>query len=92
MAWYRWLPRSEAGRAAKVVIALAIGGGGYKLVTEYAWPFLTEHGDLLLPFAVSNAVSSGVWYGLLEAWLGLDLMAGLIKNLQLPVSRLTCWG
>lgn len=57
-------------------------------VSEYAWPFVRDHGDLVLPFALSNALTSGAWYAFLEATMGINFMAGMLNSTKAPVRLL----
>ncbi len=73
-AWMRVMPRSELGSAVKAVTGVLIGGGSLTLVYKYIGPFLKDHSELILPFAVSNAIASGFWYTAGELSLGFDAM------------------
>ena len=75
-AWYRVAPRSDGGRATKFIIGTLMGGGCFKLVSDYVGPFIRDHSELILPFALSNAVMSSFWYVTGESVLGLDMMMG----------------
>ena len=50
-----------------------------------AGPFLRDHSDLVLPFALANATSAAFWYAVLETKLGLDGMAGAFHAEKVPV-------
>ena len=76
-AWFRVAPKSEFGRIGKFLIGTAIGGGSLKLVYDYVGPFLWNHSEVVLPFALSNAIASGFWYSVGEMTLGVERMMGM---------------
>lgn len=74
--WWRVAPKSEVGRVIKFVVGTLIGGGSVKLVYEYVGPFMKDHSELILPFALANAATSSFWYLTCESVLGLEVMMG----------------
>jgi hypothetical protein len=77
--WWRVAPKTEAGRAAKFIVGSLIGGGSLTLVYEYIGPFLRDHSEIVLPFALANALSSGFWYTLSEAVFGVEVLMGSVS-------------
>ena len=73
-AWVRVMPRSSLGSATKAVVGVLIGGGSLQLVYNYVGPFLRDHSEVVLPFALSNAIASSFWYTVGELSIGLDAM------------------
>jgi len=63
--WYH-LP---AG-ASKYFIALVLGGGVTTLVFIHVIPFHLDHAEVILPFALANALTAGGLYALLEKAVG----------------------
>lgn len=57
-AWHRILPKHPATQAAVVLIA---GGGIGTIVYRFVGPFLSEHSEVVLPFAAANGVSAAFW-------------------------------
>ena len=95
-AWYRFLPLyGAAGHALRTAVSVLVGGGIVTLTWGHVGPFLANHADLVLPFALANTVTAAFWYAALEARLGLPLMAGRVPaevlQLVLPAFMLT-WG
>jgi hypothetical protein len=70
--WVRVLPKTALGQTIKNVCAVGIGGGFLTLAYNYIVPFLLDHGDVLLPFALANTVAASFWYGLLDLLLGYE--------------------
>ncbi len=79
-AWWRVAPKTTLGRASKFLIGTVIGGGSVTLVFDYVGPFLRDHSELVLPFALANAVTSSFWYLACESVLGLEMMMGAVMT------------
>jgi len=75
--WVRILPKSQIGRAVKTLCTVGLGGGFLTFAYNYVIPFLRDHSDVVLPFALANTISAGFWYGLLDLVLGFDTMFAL---------------
>ena len=63
VAWSRLLPNHPLIRGGLVV---ALGGGLGTIVYHYIGPFLSEHSEVVLPFAAANGITAMMWYSLLE--------------------------
>ena len=74
-AWFRYKPRSPQGILLKYGSAVAFGCGGYTFIVRHLAPFLLHHGELLLPFALSNMASVAVSYAALEWYFGFEAIA-----------------
>jgi len=74
---YRWLPGTVEGRAAKYIIGVLIGGGGGVLLAKFVIPFMFNHSEFLLPFALANGLTASFWYTVGEVTMGLDAMVGV---------------
>lgn len=72
LAWHRLMPRGPF----RAVTSALIGGGALTLCYKYVWPFLSEHAELVAPFALANGVASALWYGLIDAALGVEALGG----------------
>jgi len=72
--WFNYLPKTAAGQVVKYIVGLVIGGGAIELTWNYIGPFLRDHSELVLPFALSNGISSAFWYTVAELTLGLDTL------------------
>lgn len=72
--WYSYLPKTSNGQVAKYSVGLLIGGGGATLIYQHLLPFLSNHSEVVLPFALSNAVMAGVWYSAAEMYFGFKLL------------------
>ena len=72
--WYNYLPRSAWGRYIKYAIGILIGGGGTSVIYNYFIPFLRDHSEIVLPFAISNAVTSSFWYTVAEITFGFTAL------------------
>jgi hypothetical protein len=57
-AWHRVLPKHPATQAAIILVA---GGGLGTIVYRFVGPFLSEHSEVVLPFAVANGVAATFW-------------------------------
>ena len=77
--WYSYMPRTVAGKYLKYLISVFGGGGGISLLYNYVLPFLRDHSNFVLPFALANGVASGFWYLVGEAAFGLPFMAGVVS-------------
>ena len=76
--WYSYLPRSQFGRLFLWTSYVAGGGGFIHLMINFVIPFMRNHSDFVLPFALANAVASGLWYTVGEVTLGLPFMSGAV--------------
>ena len=76
--WHSYLPRSAIGKGLKYLTGIVVGGGSVTFAGSYVLPFLKEHAELILPFALANGVAASFWYCLGEAFLGLDVMLGTV--------------
>ncbi|CAD7932603.1 unnamed protein product, partial [Amoebophrya sp. A25] len=82
--WSQILPQSPIGRFIKNAGSFAGVFGAFSLLTVHVGPWLWRHGDLVLPFAISNALTAGFWYAVLEKKIGLTSMAGLAPESSFP--------
>lgn len=78
-AWANFLPRHDWGVLLKYVLGACVGGGIVALCYKWVLPFLFHHGDVVLPFAVANFVTSAFWYAVCEKTLGLKAMQGFVS-------------
>lgn len=69
--WRSVLPKTTQGRVLKTGLGILAGGGISTLVATYALPFLQNNAELVLPFALCNAVAASSWYALSELVFGL---------------------
>jgi hypothetical protein len=76
--WYSYLPRGSFGRIFMSMSYIVGGGGFIHLMINFVVPFMRNHSDFVLPFALSNAVASGFWYSIGEVALGLPFMSGAV--------------
>ncbi|KAG8469484.1 hypothetical protein KFE25_005939 [Diacronema lutheri] len=65
-----------AGPAVRAATSALVGGGALTLCYHYVWPFLREHAELVAPFALANGAASALWYGVLDATLGVEALGG----------------
>ena len=71
--WYHIpLPQS-----AKYLIGIACGGGIITILVSYVIPFHLHHAEILMPFAIANALSSGTLYAAAELALGYPAVVRL---------------
>ena len=84
--YYFYMPKSEIGQKIKYLIGIFIGGSGVTLTYNYLIPFLRDHSDFILPFAISNAVASSAWYAVAEYTFGLEAMLGTVSMAQLTAA------
>jgi hypothetical protein len=61
MSWYRFLPTQWWGRLLKLASGMLLGGGVFTFIYKFAGPFLLNHADMVLPFALANALTSAFW-------------------------------
>lgn len=78
--WYSYLPKSDIGAILKYGVGIVIGGGFFKLSHSYIYPFLINHSEFILPFALTNAIVSTTIYGVLEKSIGLPLLIGDLSS------------
>ena len=77
--WYFYLPRSMAGLWLKYIVGFFGGGGVISILYNYAVPFLRDHSNFVLPFAIANGVTSAFWFLIGESAFGLPFMTGVIS-------------
>ena len=78
--WQFYKPQTFIGQAAK----FAVGGiflgaawvNGWTLFTQHILPFLFNHAEVVLPFALANAAVAAAWYAVGECVFGLERMSG----------------
>lgn len=58
--WYRYLPR-QIGDSYRIITLAMLGGGMAKILRDFVIPYLTQHADIVLPFAVSNGLTAVFW-------------------------------
>ena len=75
--WYAYLPRTFLGYNLKVLLTIFGGGGIINVLYNYVIPFFRDHSDLIMPFALANAVASGGWLVVGELTFGLPFMVGV---------------
>lgn len=76
--WFRFLPRAYNQILRGLIIAV-LGGGIIKISSDFVLPFIAQHGELILPFALANSAAATFYYGLAEAALGVDMMLKTIS-------------
>eukprot|EP00467_Chlorarachnion_reptans_P023119 CAMPEP_0114522194 /NCGR_PEP_ID=MMETSP0109-20121206/20613_1 /TAXON_ID=29199 /ORGANISM="Chlorarachnion reptans, Strain CCCM449" /LENGTH=604 /DNA_ID=CAMNT_0001703397 /DNA_START=211 /DNA_END=2025 /DNA_ORIENTATION=+ len=93
-AWYKYKPNTVQGAFLKYGSILAVGGSSYTFIFRSLIPFMTHHGELILPFALSNALSASICYGILEKYFGLQFVAGTLDAKRYPwlTSQLSNFG
>jgi hypothetical protein len=79
VAFHRVLPKEPLVQG---LVFLCCGGGLGTVLYNYVGPFLAQHSEVVLPFAAANGCAAMFWYGVLEAQVGLDAMAGSIEALM----------
>jgi len=80
-AWFRFFRFSNP--TVRVISTVVFGGGVGNIIYGWVGPFLYNHAEIVLPFAVGNAISATFWYSVLETRFGLQGMAGSIQNTPL---------
>jgi hypothetical protein len=75
VAWRRYLPDTLGGLIFKYGILILAGGGLSVITTDYILPFLKNHSEFVLPFAVSNGLTSAVLYAIGELVFGFEAMS-----------------
>jgi hypothetical protein len=78
--WQFYKPQTFLGQAAK----FAVGGiflgaawvNGWTMFTQHVLPFLFNHAEIVLPFALANAAVAAAWYAVGESVFGLERMSG----------------
>lgn len=78
-AWFKFLPRHDWGVFLKYLLGACVGGGIATLCYRWVIPFMWNHGDVVLPFAVANAITSSAWYMACEYMVGLKAMQGVFN-------------
>jgi hypothetical protein len=61
-SWFRYLPKTFSGRIVKYIIGASLGGGSGVLIWNYVLPFLNNHSEIVLPFALANSIAASSWY------------------------------
>ena len=61
----------------KYIIAIVCGGGIATLTYAYIIPFHLNHAEVIMPFAVANAVTAGALYAAVEAAVGYPAVVHL---------------
>lgn len=84
--WWSYLPKTPMGRISKYSIGVLIGGGGATLIYQHVLPFLQCHSEVVLPFALANAVTAGVWYSVAERTFGLKSIKNEPPQPIIPLS------
>jgi hypothetical protein len=78
--WQTYKPATFVGQAAKFAVGgLLLGAAcvnGWTLFTQHLIPFVFNHAEIVLPFAVANAVAASAWYAIGESVFGLQRMSG----------------
>ena len=77
--WYSYLPRTAVGQGLKYLIGFFGGGGAISILYNHVIPFLRDHSNFVLPFALANGVASGFWFLVGELTFGLPFMSGVIS-------------
>ena len=77
--WYFYLPRTAAGLCLKYVVGFFGGGGVISILYNYVCPFLRDHSNFVLPFAIANGITSAFWFLVGESAFGLPFMSGVIS-------------
>lgn len=71
------MPKSRIGQVLKYIALVACGGSTVTVLYKVVIPVLGQHSELVMPFALSNSITSMVWYGALESFLGLEALSTL---------------
>ena len=88
--WQTYKPSTTIGVVSKAAVGLLFVGtacvNGWTLVTQHVLPFLFNHAEIVLPFAIANAAAAAVWYGIGESIFGLQRMSShsSLLNALLP--------
>ena len=72
-----YVPRTSIGYYVKNFMTLFGGAGSISLTYNYVIPFLRDHSDFVLPFALANGLTAGFWFITGELLFGLPLMSGV---------------
>lgn len=51
------------------VLGVVLGGGGTVLLGKYVVPFMYNHSEFLLPFALANGLTATFWYTVRSVWV-----------------------
>jgi hypothetical protein len=78
--WQTYKPSTFVGQAAKFVVGGVFLGAacfnGWTLFTQHLLPFVFNHAEIILPFALANAAVASAWYAIGESFFGLERMSG----------------
>lgn len=76
--WQRYVPRgmSDVLGAFTLRAGSIVGGACATLIFYWVGPFLLNHSEFVLPFAVANGMTASFWYLLGELIFGLEFMIG----------------
>ena len=55
-------PLSLSPSLPPAVLGVVLGGGGTVLLGKYVVPFMYNHSEFLLPFALANGLTATFWY------------------------------
>jgi hypothetical protein len=84
--WQTYKPSTVVGKAAKLAVgALFLGAccvNGWTFTTQHLLPFVFNHAEIVLPFALATAAVASVWYAIGESVFGLQRMAGNTEMLN----------
>ncbi len=87
--WYRYMPSTLEGKLIKYLIGVILGGGGGVLIWDHVLPFMGQHSEFILPFALANGITATFWYTLGELTVGLERMIGGVGSTALATGLLT---
>jgi len=77
--WQTYKPSTTIGAVAKAGVGLLFVGTayvhGWTLVTQHVLPFVFNHAEIVLPFAIANAAVAAAFYGIGESIFGLQRMS-----------------
>ncbi len=78
--WQTYKPSTFIGQAAKFAVGGVFLGAayvnGWTIITEHIFPFVFNHAEIVLPFALANAAVASAWYAIGESFFGLQRMSG----------------
>lgn len=78
--WHTYKPSNFIGQAAKFAVGAVLFGAvfvnGWTVITQHVFPFVFNHAEIVLPFALANATVAAAWYAIGESIFGLQRMSG----------------